>query len=160
MSSKRTSSSSCPRSFALDPDADRLSLVDEKGKALGEEMTLPPVIDLVLSHNSGPVVVNLSTSNTCEDVAKAFGVSLYRAPVGEANVALMMEEKAAVIGGEGNGGVMYPALHTARDGICGMALILRQLKKKSKTISELTGEYPRYHIIKNCNSNSNNCPYY
>ncbi len=134
--------------FALDPDADRLSIVDETGSAIGEEMTLPLVIDLILEKEPGPVVVNLSTSLVCEEVAGAHGVKCFRAPVGEANVALLMRGRGAVIGGEGNGGVMYPGLHTARDGILGMALVLQHMAEKEKTIGEVVKAYPAYHIIK------------
>jgi len=134
--------------FALDPDADRLSVVDERGHALGEEMTLPVVVDLILSHTEGPVVVNLSTSMASEDLARARGVPFHRTPVGEVNVTLVMNDTGAVIGGEGNGGVMYPALHPSRDGICGMALFLQQMTEKGEPLSIIIRGYPEYHIVK------------
>jgi len=134
--------------FALDPDADRLSIVSERGHALGEEMTLPLVVDLVLSHNEGPVVVNLSTSMVSEDIARARGVPFHRTPVGEVNVTLVMNDTDAVIGGEGNGGVMYPRLHPSRDGICGIALILQQMTEKGDPLSKIIRGYPEYHIVK------------
>lgn len=134
--------------FALDPDADRLSVVDEKGRAAGEELTLPLVVDLILRHEKGPIVINLSTSMIAEDIAEAHGVPSYRTPVGEVNVALLMREKSAVIGGEGNGGIMYPGLHIARDGICGMALILQYILERGESVSEIVSGYPSYHMIK------------
>jgi phosphomannomutase len=134
--------------FALDPDGDRLSLVSEKGKAVGEEMTVPIAADLVLRHETGPVVVNLSTSMTVEDVARARGVPVHRTPVGEVNVALEMLASGAVIGGEGNGGVMYPALHPCRDGLCGIALVLESLVETEKSLGALAASLPRYYIEK------------
>lgn len=134
--------------FALDPDADRLAVVDERGNARGEEMTLPLAVDLVLSHEKGSVVVNLSTSMTAEDIAREHGVPFYRTPVGEANVALKMREEGAIVGGEGNGGVMYPGLHAARDGLCGMALVLECMLEKARPVGEILDAYPAYTIEK------------
>lgn len=134
--------------FALDPDGDRLSLVDERGQAVGEEMTVPLAADLVLRHVKGTVVVNLSTSMTIEDVARSHGVTVRRTPVGEVNVALEMLSSGAVIGGEGNGGVMYPELHPTRDGLCGIALILQNLVEKEQSLGELVDGLPRYSIEK------------
>jgi phosphomannomutase len=110
--------------LAVDPDVDRLALVDRGGILLSEELTLALVSDFMLEKKPGPVVVNLSTTLAMDEVAKRHGVSLRRTPVGEANVVAAMLEDGAVIGGEGNGGVIYPALHAGRDAVLGVALVL------------------------------------
>ncbi len=110
--------------LAVDPDVDRLALVDRGGIALSEELTLALVTDFVLEKTPGPVVVNLSTTLAMDEVARRHGVTLRRTPVGEANVVAAMLEQKAVIGGEGNGGVIYPALHPGRDAVLGVALVL------------------------------------
>jgi phosphomannomutase len=139
--------------FAVDPDVDRLALVDGSGRAIGEDYTLAFAVRAVLDGRSKPakaptVVVNLSTSLVVEDAARAVGATVVRAPVGEANVARAIRERGAVIGGEGNGGVMYPALHIGRDAPLGMALILHLLATSGVTIAELVEGSPRYTIVK------------
>lgn len=134
--------------FAVDPDVDRLSLVDEKGHAVGEDLTLALASDVVLRRTPGPVVTNLSTSRVVEDVARAHGVELIRAPVGEVNVARRMQEVSAVVGGEGNGGVIVPALHHSRDAPLGIALILQHLVDVSGTTSAVIARWPVYSIVK------------
>jgi phosphomannomutase len=134
--------------FATDPDADRLSLVSNNGKAIGEDFTLALASMLVLRHKKGPVVTNLSTSRVLEDVAAAAGVPLVRAAVGEINVARRMEAEAAVIGGEGNGGVILPDVHLTRDSAVATALVLQMLLESDKTVAELVAGQPAYVIVK------------
>lgn len=139
--------------LAVDPDVDRLALVDERGEAIGEDYTLAFAVRAVLDRRStaakGPtVVVNLSTSLVVEDAARAAGARFVRAPVGEANVARTIRDEGAVIGGEGNGGVMLPALHIGRDAPLGVALILHLLATTGVTVSELVASSPRYTIVK------------
>jgi phosphomannomutase len=134
--------------FATDPDVDRLALVDETGTAIGEDYTLALATRLVLRHRTGPVVSNLSTSLVVEDEARAAGAPFLRAPVGEVNVAVRMREAGAVIGGEGNGGVILPALHLGRDAPVGVALVLQLLAETGRTVSSFVAERPRYAIVK------------
>jgi phosphomannomutase len=139
--------------LAVDPDVDRLALVDETGTPIGEDYTLAfavrTVLDGRLKGGTVPtVVVNLSTSLVVEDAARAGGARLVRAPVGEANVARAIRDEGALIGGEGNGGVMLPALHIGRDAPLGVALILHLLAKTGVTLSRLVAESPRYTIVK------------
>lgn len=134
--------------LAIDPDADRLSLVDERGRPMGEDFTLALAAAAVLGGTPGPVVTNLSTSQILEDVARAFAVPLHRAPVGEVNVARRMQHEGAVIGGEGNGGVILPALHHTRDAPLACALILQHLAAEGATPSEAAGRWPSYEIVK------------
>jgi len=134
--------------LAIDPDVDRLSLVDETGRPMGEDLTLALAAAAVLERFSGPVVTNLSTSQVVEDVARAFGVPLYRAPVGEVNVARRMQHEKAAVGGEGNGGVILPALHHTRDAPLASALILQHLAEQRVTPSEAAARWPTYSIVK------------
>jgi phosphomannomutase len=134
--------------IALDPDVDRLALVSEAGKAIGEDYTLALASMLVLRHKKGPVVTNLSTSLVVEDAVKRGGSTLTRAPVGEVNVAVRMREMRAVVGGEGNGGVILPEVHLGRDAPLGIALILQLLTETGKALSAVVGELPRYAIVK------------
>ena len=134
--------------FAVDPDVDRLALIDETGKAIGEDYTLALAASLVLRHKRGPVVTNLSTSRVVDDVAAEAGVSVIRAPVGEVNVAIRMREAGAVIGGEGNGGVILPSLHLGRDAPVGAALILQLLFEDGAPLSRIVARRPRYAIVK------------
>jgi phosphomannomutase len=134
--------------FAVDPDADRLSLVDETGRPLGEDFTLALAAAAVLRRTPGVVVTNLSSSRVIEDVAVAAGGSLHRSPVGEINVARRMQELGAVVGGEGNGGVILPALHLTRDAPLGCALILQHLLDEKASLSEAADRWPRYEIVK------------
>ncbi len=134
--------------FAVDPDADRLSLVDEKGRPLGEDLTLALASAVVLRRRAGVVVTNLSTSRVVDDVAEAWDSSVLRSPVGEANVAERMQLEGAVIGGEGNGGVILPALHLTRDAPVGAALLLQLLADEGSTLSEIVSRWPVYSIVK------------
>ena len=133
---------------AVDPDVDRLALVDETGAAIGEDYTLAFAVEAVLRRRRGPVVVNLSTSLVVDDAARAFGVSVQRAPVGEANVARAMRAAHAVVGGEGNGGVMLPALHLGRDAPLAAALVLDLLATDRAGIAARVAARPRYAIVK------------
>lgn len=135
--------------MAVDPDVDRLALVDETGRPIGEDYTLAFAVEAVLDKNPGNVVVNLSTSRIIDDVADRFGVNLTRAPVGEANVARVMRAKQAVIGGEGNGGVILPELHLGRDAPLGVAMILGLMANTGTLkVSDLVDRNPRYVIVK------------
>lgn len=134
--------------LAIDPDADRLSLVDETGRPLGEDLTLALAAAAVLTRTPGPVVTNLSTSQVVEDVARAHGSTVHRAPVGEVNVARRMQREGAVVGGEGNGGVILPALHHTRDAPLAVALILQHLADEGVALSEAAARWPGYKIVK------------
>ncbi len=134
--------------FATDPDVDRLALVGEHGRALGEDYTLALAARVVLRHRPGPVVTNLSTSKVVSDVAAAAGVPFRFAKVGEVNVALAMREAGATIGGEGNGGVILPDVHLGRDAPVGAALLLQLLLEEGRPVSALVDEAPRYVIVK------------
>jgi len=134
--------------LAVDPDADRLSLVDETGKAMGEDLTLALAAAGVLTRTPGPVVTNLSTSQVVEDVAAAFDCPVVRAPVGEVNVARRMQAEGAVVGGEGNGGVILPALQHTRDAPLAVALILQHLADEGGTASQAASRWPAYEIVK------------
>jgi phosphomannomutase len=139
--------------LAVDPDVDRLALVDETGTPIGEDYTLAFAVKAVLDRRrtdgtTPTVVVNLSTSLVVEDAARAGGARLVRAPVGEANVARTIRDERALIGGEGNGGVMLPQLHIGRDAPLGVALILHLLAQTGVTLSRLVAESPRYTIVK------------
>lgn len=134
--------------FATDPDVDRLALVDDTGTAIGEDYTLALATRVVLRHRSGPVVTNLSTSRIVDDMAAESGSRVIRAPVGEVNVALRMRSEGAVIGGEGNGGVILPELHLGRDAPLAVALLLQMLHEDGEPLSTVVGRFPRYAIIK------------
>jgi phosphomannomutase len=134
--------------FVLDPDADRLALFDETGHYIGEELTLALAVLFRLQRERGPVVVNMSTSRLVEDIAKRFDCPLYRAPVGEANVVEKVNAVGAVIGGEGNGGVIDPRVGGVRDPFIGMGMILNMLADAGKPLSALVADLPTYHIVK------------
>jgi phosphomannomutase len=134
--------------FVLDPDADRLALIDETGRYIGEELTLALAVLFRLRQARGPVVLNMSTSRVSEDIAKQFGCPSYRAPVGEANVVEKMREVSAVIGGEGNGGIIDPRVGWVRDPFIGIGLVLNLLADTGKKLSQLVAELPAYCIIK------------
>ncbi len=134
--------------FAVDPDVDRLSLVDGRGEPVGEDLTLALCAAAVLRRTPGPVVTNLSTSEVVADVCRHAGVPFHRAPVGEINVSRKMTAVDAVVGGEGNGGVILPALHGTRDALVGMALILQHLLETGHTLREAVAEWPSYRIVK------------
>lgn len=135
--------------FVVDPDVDRLAIVMENGEMFVEEYTLVAVADYVLSKTPGSTVSNLSSSRALRDVTEKHGCSYSAASVGEVNVVTKMKETGAVIGGEGNGGVIYPELHYGRDALVGVALFLTLLAKEGKKVSELKAGYPKYAIAKN-----------
>ncbi|HBG23753.1 MAG: phosphoglucosamine mutase [Bacteroidetes bacterium GWF2_41_61] len=135
--------------IAVDPDVDRLALINEDGNAFGEEYTLVAVADYFLKHKKGATVSNLSSSRALKEVTEAAGESHYASAVGEVNVVTEMKRVNAVIGGEGNGGVIVPDLHYGRDALIGSALILSFLAKERCTLSELKKRYPQYSISKN-----------
>ena len=134
--------------FAVDPDVDRLALVSNDGKAIGEDYTLALAASVVLGHREGPVVTNLSTSRIVDDVAERAGRKVVRAPVGEVNVATRMRSEKAAIGGEGNGGVILTEMHLGRDAPVGVALILQLLHQENRPLSAIVSDYPRYFIVK------------
>jgi phosphomannomutase len=134
--------------FACDPDGDRLVLVDETGSVLSEELTLAIAADFVLREEKGPLVANLSTSRVLDDVGAAHGVSVHRSKVGEAHVTALMQETHAAIGGEGNGGVIYPRLHYGRDAMAGAALVLQALAEEGLSLAMKAASFPRYFIVK------------
>jgi phosphomannomutase len=138
----------CDIGFAQDMDADRLAIVSERGEAIGEEYTLVLATRYVLNHERGPVVANLSTTTALDSVAQSFGCPIYRSKIGEANVAEEMLRRGAIIGGEGNGGVMYPRINFARDSLVGMALVLHLLAETGGTVSALVAELPRSYVLK------------
>lgn len=134
--------------IAVDPDVDRLVFVDETGELFGEEYTLVAVADYILSHQKSSVVSNLSSSRALADVAERHGVRHHYAAVGEVNVVEIMKRSDALIGGEGNGGIIYPELHYGRDALVGIALFLSHLVKSGKTVSALRATYPDYYMSK------------
>lgn len=135
--------------FVVDPDVDRLAIVMENGDMFVEEYTLVAVADYILAHTPGATVSNLSSSRALGDVTRARGCSYQASAVGEVNVVAKMKETGAVIGGEGNGGVIYPEAHYGRDALVGVALFLTLLAKSGKKVSELKKTYPPYEIAKN-----------
>ena len=135
--------------IVVDPDVDRLVLVCEDGEPFGEEYTLVAVADYVLSQKKGNTVSNLSSTRALRDVTEKRGGEYFAAAVGEVNVVAKMKEVSAVIGGEGNGGVIVPELHYGRDALAGIALFLTHLAKFGKSASMLRSTYPNYHISKN-----------
>jgi len=135
--------------FVVDPDVDRLAIISEDGEMFGEEYTLVAVADYILKNNKGNTVSNMSSTRALRDVTEKAGASYSASAVGEVNVVQMMKETGAVIGGEGNGGVIYPELHYGRDALVGTALFLTHLAKSGKRCSVLRDEYPNYFISKN-----------
>jgi phosphomannomutase len=134
--------------FAFDPDADRLALMGERGQPLTEELTLVLALENVLSRKKSDIATNLSTSMMVDDVAKEFGVRVVRAKIGEANVVEAMAANGCGVGGEGNGGVIYPAISTVRDGLAAMALILELMAVRGTPVSALASRWPSYSIVK------------
>lgn len=134
--------------IVVDPDVDRLALIDENGEMFGEEYTLVAVADYILKHKKGVAVSNLSSSRALRDVVKIHDSEYFASAVGEVNVVNLMKDKNAVIGGEGNGGIIYPELHYGRDSLVGVALFLTHLAKESKSVSELRATYPAYFMGK------------
>ena len=135
--------------FVVDPDVDRLAIVMENGEMFVEEYTLVAVADYILSRTPGSTVSNLSSSRALRDVTNSHNCSYSAAAVGEVNVVAKMKETNAIIGGEGNGGVIYPEAHYGRDALVGVALFLSLLAKSGKTVSQLKATYPQYAIAKN-----------
>jgi len=135
--------------IVVDPDVDRLALLTEDGSLFGEEYTLVAVADYVLKNSPGNTVSNLSSTKALKDITLKKGGNYNAAAVGEVNVVTKMKETNAIIGGEGNGGVIYPKLHYGRDALVGIALILSHLAKLGQTASSLRSQYPNYHISKN-----------
>jgi phosphomannomutase len=135
--------------FVVDPDVDRLAIVSENGKMFGEEYTLVAVADYVLDHTPGNTVSNMSSTRALRDVTESKGQNYSASAVGEVNVVKMMKDTNAVIGGEGNGGVIYPELHYGRDALVGIALFLTHLAKTKLSCSQLRATYPEYTISKN-----------
>lgn len=135
--------------IVVDPDVDRLAFICEDGLPFGEEYTLVAVADYVLKHTVGNTVSNLSSTGALRDVTLKAGGKYFASAVGEVNVVEMMKANHAVIGGEGNGGIIYPALHSGRDALVGIALFLTHLSKFGKSVSILRHTYPNYHISKN-----------
>jgi phosphomannomutase len=134
--------------FCQDPDADRLAVIDENGRYIGEEYTLAICLDHVLRERPGPIVTNCATSRMAEDLAAKYGVPFFRSAVGEANVVDKMLEVGAVFGGEGNGGPIDPRVGLVRDSFVAMALVLAAMASRGKKVSELADELPRYEIVK------------
>ena len=134
--------------IVVDPDVDRLALIDETGEMFGEEYTLVAVADYLLKHKNGVAVSNLSSSRALRDVAQKHNSEYFASAVGEVNVVNLMKEKNAIIGGEGNGGIIYPDLHFGRDSLVGAALFLTHLAKEGKTVSGLRATYPAYFMGK------------
>lgn len=135
--------------FVVDPDVDRLAIINEDGTMFGEEYTLVAVADYILQHTPGNTVSNLSSTRALRDITENRGLAYYAAAVGEVNVVEKMKAVGAVIGGEGNGGVIYPASHYGRDALVGIALFLTSLAKSGKTCSQLRASFPEYVISKN-----------
>ncbi len=147
--SKTVIDNSAHLGFVVDPDVDRLAIITEKGEMFGEEYTLVAVADYVMQNKLGSTVSNLSSTQALKDVTENAGGEYYASAVGEVNVVEMMKVKNAVIGGEGNGGIIYPGLHYGRDALVGIALFLSYLAKSGQTSSELRQSYPNYYISKN-----------
>jgi len=146
--SQLVKSENCSLGFAVDPDGDRLAVIDEIGQPIGEELTLALAVMGVLSDTPGPVVVNSLTSNVIDDVTKLYNSECMRTRVGEANVSAKMSEANAVIGGEGNGGIIYPAMQLVRDSGAGIAIILNFLSSRKHKVSQLIANLPKYYMVK------------
>ena len=135
--------------LVVDPDADRLALIDGHGRYVSEELTQVLAADFLWRRRSGPFVTNLSSSRAIDDVAARYGMPVYRSAVGEINVVKKMQEKGAILGGEGNGGVILPELHYGRDSLLGAAMILQHLADEGTTLAAWSRSMPRYVISKN-----------
>ncbi|MCO5248313.1 MAG: phosphoglucosamine mutase [Chitinophagales bacterium] len=138
----------CDLGISVDPDVDRVAFVDEKGNCFGEEYSLVSVADYFLQFKKGATVSNLSSSKALKDITEKHGGKYYASAVGEVNVVKLMKEKSAVIGGEGNGGVILPELHYGRDALVGIALFLSHVATANKTVSSLRSSYPQYYMSK------------
>ena len=135
--------------FVVDPDVDRLAIIAEDGSMFGEEYTLVAIADYILRHTPGNTVSNMSSTRALRDITQKYNCNYEASAVGEVNVVTKMKETNAVFGGEGNGGVIYPASHYGRDALVGIALFLTHLAKEKKTVSELRKTYPTYFMSKN-----------
>jgi phosphomannomutase len=135
--------------FVVDPDVDRLAIIDENGRLIGEEYSLVSIADYILSKKSGNTVSNLSSTIALGDVAKKRGVQWHQSAVGEVNVVEKMKNVNAIIGGEGNGGIILPELHYGRDAVAGIALFLSYMAESGKKVSEIRKMYPDYYMEKN-----------
>ena len=135
--------------FVVDPDVDRLAIIAEDGSMFGEEYTLVAIADYILRHTPGNTVSNMSSTRALRDITQKYNCNYEASAVGEVNVVTKMKETNAVFGGEGNGGVIYPASHYGRDALVGIALFLTHLAKEKKTVSELRKTYPNYFMSKN-----------
>jgi phosphomannomutase len=135
--------------FVVDPDVDRLAFIMENGDMFGEEYTLVAISDYILQNTKGNTVSNLSSSRALRDISEKYGVTYTAAAVGEVNVVEMMKQTNAIIGGEGNGGIIYPELHYGRDALVGIALFLTYMAKSKRSCSEIRSSYPEYYISKN-----------
>lgn len=138
----------CDLGFVTDPDADRLAVVDENGTLFGEEYTQVAAFDLMLSKREGDTATNLSSSRAADDISARYGRACHRSAVGEINVVKAMQEKGAIIGGEGNGGVINPDLHPGRDAMVGAAMILQLLAERRQKASEYRNSLPNYEMVK------------
>ncbi|MFD2697276.1 phosphoglucosamine mutase [Mesonia sediminis] len=147
--SERVVQENADMGIVVDPDVDRLAFIDENGAMFGEEYTLVAVADYVLGKQKGNTVSNLSSSRALRDVTQKHGGSYFASAVGEVNVVALMKEKQAVIGGEGNGGIILPNLHYGRDSLVGIALFLSHLAHKKLSLSEVRKTYPSYYMSKN-----------
>jgi len=134
--------------FAHDPDADRLAIVSEKGEAISEEYTLVLIVDFILQSSKGPVVTNICTSQAIDEVARKYNCPVKRTKVGDIHVSRFMKDCGAVVGGEGNGGVIFPPVNYARDGITAVALILNYMAEEGVSISSLIDKLPQYYMFK------------
>jgi phosphomannomutase len=134
--------------FIQDADADRLAIINEKGEPIGEEITLALAVKHILDKKRGPIVTNLSTTRAIDDIAGDYRVPVFRTKIGEINVVEEIIRKNAVIGGEGNGGVIFPEIHLCRDSFTAMGLTLESMAATGKTVSQLQKEIPKYSIIK------------
>ena len=134
--------------FAVDPDVDRLALVDHTGRALSEEMTLVLAADFLLGKTPGPMAVNLSTTGLVETVAAGHGCRVFRTPVGEANVVETILDEGCILGGEGNGGVIYPTIHAGRDALVGIAMVLQAVAESGGTLADLANALPPVAMVK------------
>jgi phosphomannomutase len=146
--SKKVKETNADLGFAVDPDVDRCAIIDNSGEAIGEEYTLAAVVKFILSKKLGTVVVNMSTSKASEDIAKYYNCPFTRTKVGEINVVEEMKKCNAVIGGEGNGGVILPDLHLGRDALVAIALTLQYLLESGKSMKEVFLSLPQYKIVK------------
>ncbi len=144
--------------IVVDPDVDRLALITEEGTPFGEENTIAQAVKFVLQKEKGDVAVNLSTTRAVDDIAKKFGANVFRSPVGEANVVSKMKATNAIIGGEGSGGIIFPALQYGRDALVGTAIILQHLTEFGTTLSQLKKTLPEYFILKKKIHLGNNSP--